>query len=462
MASAYTFALMGLVAHQVRVEASTKEGIPSLDLIGLPEPATKETLIRIRSSITDIAALRTRVRVALTPEDLPKHGYGYDLPIAIATLSEIYEGELERSTQWAFFGELSLSGEVRAVRGILPRVLEAKKQGFRGVVVPWANAEEAAIVDGIEVRAADTLKNVVSFLNGNHEALDLVGRSKSHPMKESFENFSGLDPAGIEALKIAAVGGHNILFVGSPGSGATLLARSLPFIMPPLTTSESLEATAVHSVAGLLHQATPRLQNRPFRVPHHTCSGVGLFGGGDPARPGEVSLAHHGVLLLENINEFSQATLSQLREPMEHGTATVCKKSVRMEFPAKFTFAATMDPCPCGGSHSCQCTPSQISRHMGRIPVWMRDHIDLCVSVKKITSESTHTFAEMQSEISKAIDRRNDLDPNHFVRAISDYGYSKIEVQRLCEVARTICAIRQESSVSREHIDEALALRPSY
>ena len=344
-------AVLGVQAFPVLVEADLQAGLPSFSTVGLPDEAVRESRDRVRSAIMNsgFPFPAARVTVNLAPADLRKEGSSFDLAIAIGLIAAQGLASAEAAADLFLVAELSLDGGLKPVRGVLPIALAARAGGIRGLVLPPENAAEAALVREIEVYPARTLSEVVAFLNGEQGLV----RTEAAEQEDAFEAGDGAleDVRGQEfarrALEIAAAGGHNLLFVGPPGSGKTLLTRCLPGILPPLSFEEALETTRIHSVAGLVSAERPLVRRRPFRAPHHTVSNAGLIGGGSHPRPGEVSLAHNGVLFLDELPEFPRRVLENLRQPMEAGEVTIARAALTLTYPARFMLAAAMNPCGC-------------------------------------------------------------------------------------------------------------------
>lgn len=499
-ATVLTFSLLGLDPQPVQVEVDSSRGISQFHLVGLPEASVRESRVRVRAALLSVGVELDEqvITVNLAPADMKKSGGGFDLAIALgilAAIGRVPAGALEGT---AVLGELSLSGAIQRVRGVLPVLRDAQRHGARRAIVPLANAAEAAHVAGIEVRAGEHLAAVVASLSGERELPAVDAPAVDLARFRADVDLADLrgQHAARRALEIAAAGAHNLLFIGPPGCGKTMAARRLPTILPPLSPEEALEVTAIHSVAGLV-PGSGLVVDRPFRAPHHTVSAVGLVGGGDPVRPGEVSLAHRGCLFLDEVAEFRRGALEALRQPLEDGAVTVCRARGRATFPAKPLFIAAANPCPCGfhgdPSRRCACPEDRIRAYRARLSGPLLDRLDLQIALRQVTiadltsnvpgepsgavrervlaaraaQEERARRGEVDAELNAVLTPRElsevaalDAAARDLIeRAVETLGLSARAYDKVRRVARTIADLDGSTAVKSAHVAEAIHLR---
>ncbi len=502
MSLAFSAGMFGIEGYAVRVEADSSAGSPSFSIIGLPDRALNEARDRVRSAIfnSGFAYPAGRLLVNLSPADVRKEGPAFDLAIALALLAIDEQIGREELRSVIALGELALDGNLRPVSGILPMVLGARAAGFTRLIVPQRNTDEAALVDGIELYAVDSLQSAVAVVLGNGAAWrHRTGAPPDVALGGVAAHGDLADVRGQlapkRALEIAAAGGHNLLFVGPPGCGKTMLARRLPSILPPMTRDEALEVTKIYSVAGLLGGDAGIAAARPFRFPHHTISQPALVGGGALAKPGEISLAHHGVLFLDELPEFSRSAIEVMRQPLEEGTVTIARAAGTFTYPARFQLVASMNPCPCGyrgvRNADCRCDDAAVAKYVGKLSGPLLDRIDMQVEIARVPFddmvrvENAERSATIRERVVAARERQQrrfvstritcnaEIPPGTMRRycaldetpmrllalAAARRQFSARALDRIVRVARTIADLAATQEIAAEHVAEAITYR---
>lgn len=494
--------LHGVDAVPIEVEVDGSRGMAGMQIVGLPDKAVNEAKERVRTAIENSGYdfPVQRLTINLAPADIKKAGPSFDLPIAVGLMAVSHQVDPDSTGRYAMIGELALDGRVRAITGALPIVLELKRRRYRGVILPQENAAEAGVVEGIDIYPVSHLSEVVGFLNGSHVIEPFETDTDAYfnsPDARNAPDFA--DVKGHESVKravvVAAAGGHNMLMIGNPGVGKSMIARRIPGILPNLTLDEALETTKLYSIAGLLSRERPLVTARPFRAPHHTISDAGLVGGGSTPRPGEMSLSHHGVLFLDELPEFNRKTLEVMRQPLEDGNVTVSRASGSFTFPAKLMLIAAMNPCPCGylghPHRRCLDTPKQIHAYRNRISGPLLDRIDIQLEVagidsRKLASDEPSTDSTtMRAQVQRARDMQNkrfkgttmrcnahmdDRSLRKFAKlnaearklldaAMKSLSLSPRAYTRIQKLARTIADLDGSEAVLTAHVSEAISYR---